>query len=407
MFQKTQTRRNHGYGYGSKRSSNHGSNSASSHFQRRGRAGSSIHPSQLIQKAQPIEKMADFVPKHDFRDFSFDQKLQLNIEKKGYSVPTPIQDQAIPIIFEGKDFVGIANTGTGKTAAFLLPLLQKILVDRRQRVLIIAPTRELAVQIHQELVSFAFGMGIYSVTCIGGDSIGRQIRDLRRLHHFVIGTPGRIKDLCMRKVLVLKSFQNVVLDEADRMLDMGFINDIRYLLSLLSSQRQSLFFSATISSEIHSLIRTFLRDPVTVSVKKQESSANVEQDVVKIPRGINKFDVLQDLLKQAQFEKVLIFARTKRGVEKLSSSLERRGFLAASIHGDKTQFKRQMALNLFKNNRIKILVATDVAARGLDIPNVSHVINFDLPANYEDYVHRIGRTGRVDKKGIALSFVDG
>jgi len=371
-----------------------------------GRAFERIDAARFVKKSEIVEKAPEFVAKNKFADFPFDPKIKANIVKKGYVQPTPIQDESIPHILEQKDLVGIANTGTGKTAAFLLPLLHKIINNRTQKVLIVAPTRELALQINAEFVSFAIGTGLYSVACIGGSSIGIQISSLRKPTNFVIGTPGRIKDLITRKVLNLSQFQNVVIDEADRMLDMGFLPDMNFIMHLLPKIRQSLFFSATISPEINKLIQTFLLNPITVSVKMQETAANVEQDVVKIPRNRNKLDVLDELLRQQQFEKVLIFGRTKRGVERLTGSLVQKGFQVASIHGDKTQSGRQVALNLFKNNKVKILVATDVVARGLDIPNVSHVINFDLPATYDDYVHRIGRTGRAEQKGIALTFVD-
>ena len=367
---------------------------------------SDIAPHRLVQKAVPMEKMPEFVPNHKFEDFPFEPKLKSNIQKKGYLQPTPIQDESIPVVLQGRDLVGIANTGTGKTAAFLLPLLQKVMKDKTQRVLILAPTRELALQINQEFISFAAGTGIFSVSCIGGDAIGRQIGRLRQAHHFLIGTPGRIKDLYDRRALNLGAYNNVVLDEADRMLDMGFIQDITHLLSLMSKERQSLMFSATLPDQIRRLIETFLNNPVNVSVKMQETSSNIEQDVIRVPRGQNKLDILKLLLERPDFEKVLIFGRTKRGVERLGEMLYNAGFKVVSIHGDKTQGKRQYALNLFKQNRANILVATDVMARGLDIPNVSHVINFDMPANYEDYVHRIGRTGRAEKMGVALTFVE-
>lgn len=369
-------------------------------------SGSNIDASRFVKKAMVVEKAQEFVPEHGFADFAIEEKLKLNIRSKGYTQPTPIQDKTIPLILQGKDVVGIANTGTGKTAAFLIPLLNKVIRDRSQKVLIMAPTRELAMQINQEFMYFVRGFGIYSVPCIGGASIRNQIVALRRTQNFIIGTPGRIKDLVDRKMINLSQFKNVVLDEADRMLDMGFIHDIKLLLSMLSKDRHSLFFSATISPQIQELIKTFLRDPVTVSVKIRETAANVDQDVVRVQPSQNKLQVLQELLGKKEFEKVLIFGRTKHGVEKLSTNLAQKGFRAVSIHGNKTQSKRQTALKLFKENKVQILVATDVAARGLDIPNVSHVINFDVPATYDDYVHRIGRTGRADQKGIALTFVD-
>ena len=273
-----------------------------------------IHHSRFIKKAVVSqEKVAEFVPKHDFKDFPLEARLQDNIVRKGYTKPTPIQDQTIPLIAENRDVVGVANTGTGKTAAFLLPLLQKVLLDRTQRVLILVPTRELALQIDDEFKSFSVRMGISSVLCIGGANINRQRMELRERHpHFVIGTPGRIKDLHNRKCLPLELFNNVVLDEADRMLDMGFVLEIKYLLGFLPKERQSLFFSATISSEIKALINSFLRDPITVSVKTQETAENVDQDIVRVPSNKNKLEVLHDLLNREEFEKVLIFGRTKR-----------------------------------------------------------------------------------------------
>ena len=267
------------------------------------------------------------------------------------------------------------------------------------------PTRELAMQIDQEFKSFARNLKMFSVCCVGGAPIGRQISELKYHNNFIIGTPGRLKDLINRKFLNLAGFNTVVLDEADRMLDMGFIDDMKFIMSQMPVKRHTLFFSATISREIDGLIRSFLHEPISISVKTGDTAKNVDQDVVRVSGG-NKIDVLHDLLKGVEFSKVLIFGRTKFGVERLSKILAERGFKAESIHGDKNLNKRKQALDLFKNNRIQILVATDVAARGLDIPNVSHVINYDLPAAYDDYVHRIGRTGRGNKKGKALTFIE-
>jgi superfamily II DNA/RNA helicase len=242
---------------------------------------------------------------------------------------------------------------------------------------------------------------------LGGTNIRYQISQLKREHSFLIGTPGRLKDLLDRGNLRLNQINNVVLDEADKMLDMGFINDIKLLLGNITSNRQTLFFSATFSKEVERLSASFLRDPVRIETKTRDTSSNVDQDVVKLVPGQNKIDVLHDLLIKDDFKKVLIFGKTKWGVEKLSKILTERGFRASSIHGDKSQSQREKALKLFKAEEIDILVATDVAARGLDIPDVSHVINYDLPATYNDYIHRIGRTGRAYKKGIALTFVGG
>jgi len=236
--------------------------------------------------------------------------------------------------------------------------------------------------------------------------ISNQIYGLRRSHNFVIGTPGRLRDLVDRKVINLGEFKTIVLDEADRMLDMGFVNDMRFIMSKMGPNRQTLLFSATITSEIDKLIKEFLTDPEKISVKTGDTARNVDQDIIRVPRGGDKVESLSNLLSKKEFSKVLIFGRTKHGVEKLCQVLQRQGFKAESIHGDKNQNRRQSALNAFRDNHSQILVATDVAARGLDIPNVTHVINFEVPATYEDYVHRIGRTGRGNQTGIALTFVD-
>lgn len=340
-----------------------------------------------------------------FQDFNLDNRIKRNVTAKGYKTPTPIQEQTIPLALTGKDIVGTANTGTGKTAAFLLPMLNKVLISRGQKVLILAPTRELALQIEQEFRAFSRDLEIRSVLCIGGTSMGIQIRELKRKYNFIIGTPGRIKDLNNRRLIHLDLFQNVILDEVDRMLDMGFLPDIKFLLEELPEKRHSLFFSATIPKQIEDLIRTFLKDPTKISVQTRETAENIQQEIVRVHRDQKKIQVMQNLLKKEEFKKVLVFGRTKRGVDILQKSLTESGFRVDSIHGDKTQSRRQRALRDFKENRVKILVATDVAARGLDIDNVSHVINFDMPETHEDYIHRIGRTGRGTKKGIALTLV--
>ncbi len=368
--------------------------------------GQFIHPSKFVHKAIITEEVEHFIPEHKFDDFLIDPTLKSRITSKGYISPTPIQDKSIPHILKGQDLVGIANTGTGKTAAFLIPLIHKVLQNpTKEQVLIIVPTRELAIQIDQEFKEFSRGMKMFSVCCVGGMSIGKQIQALRYHNSFIIGTPGRLKDLIDRKLIKPATFKTIVLDEADRMLDMGFVADMRFVMSLMPKDRHTLFFSATITNDVEHLIREFLKDPVRISVKTGETAKNVDQDVVKVALGKNKFDVLHDLLSQKEFSKVLIFGRTKHGVEKLSQMLLAKGLMAESIHGNKNHGKRQQALRSFKEGTVQVLVATDVAARGLDIPDVTHVINFDIPATYEDYVHRIGRTGRGDKKGKALTFV--
>ncbi|OGZ24347.1 MAG: hypothetical protein A2896_01740 [Candidatus Nealsonbacteria bacterium RIFCSPLOWO2_01_FULL_43_32] len=370
------------------------------------RAKENINPARFINKAITDEVDESFVPKHKFQDFKIDERLIRAVADKGYRIPTPIQDQIMPHIIKGFDVVGIADTGTGKTAAFLLPLINKILQNHQEQILIVAPTRELAIQIDEELKFFARGMRIFSVCCVGGMGLGRQIADLKRPYNLIIGTPGRLKDLIERKMINLSRFNSVVLDEADRMFDMGFINDTRFIINGMPKTRQTLFFSATLSSDIERVIREFTKNPIRVSVKTRDTSKNVEQDVIRISRGETKLDVLSHLLNQDEFNKVLIFGRTKHGVEKLSRMLHDHGFSTESIHGNKTNAQRQKALSLFKESRVQVLVATDVAARGLDIADVSHVINYDIPATYDDYVHRIGRTGRWNKRGMALTFIE-
>jgi ATP-dependent RNA helicase RhlE len=363
-----------------------------------------VDPKLFVKKAETVEQVA-YEATHKFSDFGLVKQLETNILKKGFENPTPIQDQSIEALMDGKDLVGIANTGTGKTAAFLIPLINKVDLDRTQNVLIITPTRELAMQIQDEFNLLAESMNMDSVLCIGGANIIRQSKRLQQGVSFVIGTPGRLKDLERRGNLRFGKFNNVVLDEVDRMLDMGFINDIRMIISMLPQKRQSLFFSATMPDKIKAVMMDFLKEPVTVSVKTGATSKNVDQDVVKIA-GRNKVDVLHELLNQPGFEKVLVFGKTKWGIDKLETALRERGFRVAAIHGNKSQGQRQSALKKLKTDEVQVLLATDVASRGLDIRGVTHVINFDPPQSYDDYVHRIGRTGRADMKGVALTFID-
>jgi superfamily II DNA/RNA helicase len=283
-------------------------------------------------------------------------------------------------------------------------LIDKVCRDRNIKVLIVTPTRELAVQINDEFRQLSRQMGLFSAVCIGGMSLGFQIRELSRRPNFVIGTPGRLLDLEEQKALNFGHFTTIVLDEADRMLDMGFINDVKFMISRLPKNRQSLGFSATMPPEIRTLMNTFLNNPYNVNIPAASSVLNIDQDVVRT-NGRPKAEVLHDLLIQVGFDKVLVFGRTKHGIDKLAKDLAVRGFKVAAIHGNKNQSQRQKALADFKNNRLKILLATDIASRGLDINDVTHVINYDLPESYEDYVHRIGRTARAGKSGIALTFI--
>jgi ATP-dependent RNA helicase RhlE len=361
--------------------------------------------SAFINKAVTETKKVEQIVESAFADFALHPHLARAVSARGYITPTPIQDKIIPHILKGKDVVGLANTGTGKTGAFLIPLIHKVLTHPEEQVLIVTPTRELAVQIEREFDSLTRQMRLYAVVCVGGARIGEQIRKLRQHSHFIIGTPGRLMDLIKRDVLKLDVVHTIVLDEADRMLDMGFIEDIRFIMNRMSKQRHTLFFSATISHSAANLIADFLVDPVSVSVKIQETPTNIEQEVVHV-QGRDKMDVLHKLLQAEEFRKVLVFGETKRGVQRICDTLFRRGIKADAIHGNKTHNQRQRALYKFKESKVQILVATDVASRGLHISGITHVINFDIPATYDDYVHRIGRTGRGKHKGKALTFVE-
>ncbi len=368
--------------------------------------GAYIHPSKFINKAVAPAEEVIYQASHTFSDFAFSPTLKHNIENKGYVTPSAIQDQAMPYIIDGKDVIGLANTGTGKTAAFLLPIMERLTgITVKPTVLIMAPTRELAQQINEEFRDFAVGLSLFSAICVGGANIDRQIRDLRRRPNVIIGTPGRLKDLMKRGELKLRDISVLVLDEADRMLDMGFINDIRMIVGATPADRQTLFFSATITPSIRLLVQEFLKDPVEIQTRTAETSEHVEQDVIEASSKEEKLEKLTKMLSEEEFSKVLVFGETKYGVQRLSDQLEKSGFKSVAIHGNKSQSQRQRALKSFKQNEAQIMVATDVAARGLDIPNVSHVINFDQPATYEDYIHRIGRTGRGSASGKAYTFV--
>lgn len=369
-------------------------------------ARENINENKYVKKAELVE-IKPHIPEWGYTDLKVDNVLKRNVLKKGYLNPTPIQEKAIPEILNKKDFLGLANTGTGKTAAFLIPLLQKIIDDRKCKILIIVPTRELANQINEEVYSLTRDLRVFSVQCIGGANITNQIYNLRRGFNFVIGTPGRLEDLIERKVLNLSEFNTIVLDEVDRMLDMGFVDEIKKIISHLPSHRQSLFFSATMSEKIEGIMKLILKpDYVKVSVVTGETSKNIDQDIIRVDSKVDKNNKLKELLSKPEFSRVLIFVSTKRGVDALDNYLYENGFKVGSIHGDKRQRDREKSIMAFKKGMINILVATDVAARGLDISNVSHVINYDEPPTYQDYIHRIGRTGRADKKGVALTFIE-
>lgn len=371
--------------------------------------GERIDFSRFIKKGVQVAEKP-YVSQCTFVDFPFNSQLHKNIARAGYASPRPIQDQAIPSILQGKDVFGMANTGTGKTAAFLLPLIEKISKtkgqNKKETVLIMAPTRELALQIESDFKNLAFGFGMFSAACVGGLPINKQIREIKMGVSFVIGTPGRIRDLIDQKVLDLSTCRSVVLDEADRMLDMGFRDEMVYIIGKTPKEgRQTLFFSATLSPEIKKLTEQYLVNPVFVSVISGETAKNINQDVIRVRTKEEKLEKLHEVLKKDGSDKVLIFREMKHSTDVLAKELAHFGFKVGTIHGNKRSRERIRILDDFKKDKINILIATDVAARGLDIPDVTHVINYDVPQTYDTYVHRIGRTGRSGKTGTALTFV--
>ena len=394
-FNRTNTNRRNVQSFGGRR------NSAS---KRRGPKKDYIHPSRFVKAAKPVER-AEYVATHNFSDFQISDILKNNLANKGYVTPSPIQDQTIPLALLGNDIVGIANTGTGKTAAFAIPIIDKLMKQPNSCALIIAPTRELAQQIEQECKEIGKGSRLSGAILIGGSPFGPQLRDLRDNPRVVIGTPGRIKDHLERGTLQLSNFDTVVLDEVDRMLDMGFVHDVTEILERAAQTRQSLFFSATMDQRVMKIINTFANNPATVSVKQGDTSENVHQDIVGYETNQDKIAQLHNILTSAQVAKAIIFDDTQRDVERLNKELMTRGFKADAIHGGKTQGQRQRALRSFKNDSVTILVATDVAARGIDVPDITHVINYSTPQSYDDYIHRIGRAGRAGRVGHALTFV--
>jgi ATP-dependent RNA helicase RhlE len=372
---------------------------------KRGFRGSYIDERMFVNKGTTTTEMQDYEAKNAFADFAIADALATNLVKRGYINPSPIQDQAIPAVLEGKDVIGIAATGTGKTAAFLIPLINKIEKDRNQKVMILTPTRELALQIQKEFYDFTENMQLYSVTCVGGSPIYPQIKQLGLGVHVVVGTPGRVKDLIARGKIKMANYESIVLDEADRMLDMGFIDDMTEILSLMPKTKQALFFSATFNDKVRALCGNFLNNPVTISVKTRDTSGSVDQDVVRVITKTGKVDQLHEILNKGNATKVLIFREMKRSVDELTDELSGRGIKVLGLHGDMRNRERERAVHALKEGHVQVLIATDVAARGIHISDITHVINYDIPNDYETYIHRIGRTGRGVSKGIALTFI--
>lgn len=346
----------------------------------------------------------------EFSNLRLIKPLVMALEKKGYTHPTPIQEQAIPHVLDGKDLFGCAQTGTGKTAAFALPILQLLDAKKHEnknrviKALILAPTRELALQISENFLAYGKNLGISHCTVFGGVSQNPQVANLRRGVDVLVATPGRLLDLMNQGFIKLNNVEHFVLDEADRMLDMGFINDIKKVIAKLPVKRQTLFFSATAAPDIMKLANTILHHPVSVSVTPVSSTASLVTQSVYYVKKENKRSLLKFVLSDSKIEHALVFTRTKHGADKVAKDLNSMGVAAEAIHGNKSQGARERALKGFKNRTIRILVATDIASRGIDVDKLTHVINYEIPEQAETYVHRIGRTGRAGSTGIAMSF---
>ena len=372
-----------------------------------GRKKSTLDPNLLIRKASGAE-VKEYVSERIYDDMPISANLKECLHKKGFKRPTEIQDRTLEDLMEGRDMLGIAQTGTGKTGAFLIPIIEKLLNNRRKSyALVVVPTRELATQVEEEFTSMTKGLGMQSAVFIGGTNINRDIQNLRKPNNVIIGTPGRLLDLSSRKVLDFSRFNTLVLDEFDRMLDMGFIHDVKRIIGAMQQRKQTMLFSATLDRTQEALINDILDNPLTVKVSQGDSTGdNIDQDIIKVVNGDDKFKVLLNMVSDEAYDKVLLFEETKHKASRLCKKLNSAGITSDQIHGNKSQNARQNALNSFKQGKIKVLVATDVAARGIDVSDVTHVINYQVPMTFDSYIHRIGRTGRAGKTGKAYTFVD-
>lgn len=345
-----------------------------------------------------------------FKDLGLDEQLLRNLKSEGYTHPTPIQEQAIPIVLQGDDLIGCAQTGTGKTAAFSLPILQYLLEtpqdnskSRRIRALVLSPTRELAIQIAENVDKYARQTGLRSAILFGGVPMHAQLAGLRHGADILIATPGRLLDFANQGLVTIHNIEICVLDEADRMLDMGFIHDMKRIMAMLPKERQTLLFSATMSREVRDIADQFLYEPQQITVAPPKDTRSIEEKFYMVEKP-GKVDLLRHLIREHSIKKGIVFTRTKYGADKLAKLLERASISTGAIHGNKTQNERQRVLEDFKRGRIHILVASDIAARGIDIDDITHVFNYEIPEQAETYVHRIGRTGRAGSTGIAISF---
>ncbi|MHA7128174.1 DEAD/DEAH box helicase [Algoriphagus namhaensis] len=367
---------------------------------------SKLDPNLLIKAAQPSGQEG-FQSKTPFAGLPIHEKVLQNVAAKGYENMTYIQEKSIQGLLEGRDMLGISNTGSGKTAAFLIPIIEHALKDSKFEALIVTPTRELALQIEEEFKSLTQGLPLRSATFIGGTNINTDVKTLSRKLNVIVGTPGRLLDLANRRLLKFQTIQTLVLDEFDRMLDMGFVNDVKKIIAGMTQRKQTMLFSATLEPSQKNLIDGILRNPIQVKVNNGgTSSENVDQDIIRVPEGKDKFGMLTDLFQEEGLDKVIIFTETKRLADRVSKKLNQNGIRSGLIHGNKSQNNRNRTIDEFKNGDTRVLVATDVAARGIDVSDVTHVINYQLPMTMDSYIHRIGRTGRAGKTGVAITFVD-
>jgi len=368
---------------------------------------STLDPRLFEKKAKPLNE-ARYESPRIIQDLPVDARIKANLIAKGYSQPTEIQDKTLEAILTDNDLMGIAQTGTGKTGAFLIPVVHKLIGTKAAfQVLVVVPTRELAVQVEQEYKSIVKGLSMNSACFIGGTSVGRDLATLRQPVHLVIGTPGRLTDLARQGALRFGNFTTLILDEFDRLLDMGFSRDIQFIVKAMHNRKQTILFSATEEKNQRKLIDELLRRPVEVRISKGNVTGDhIDQEIIRVGAGETKMEILLNMVRDRSFQKVIVFAETKRGVSTVRKTLHQSGIKVDEIHGNKSQNYRLKALNDFKSGRIQVLIATDVAARGLDISEVTHVINYQQPRDFDSYIHRIGRTGRAGKGGKAFTFVN-
>lgn len=386
---------------------NHQRPSRTFNQRRSNQSESTLDPKLFVKKAVPITE-TKYVSVRTINDLPIDARIKKNLLAKGYTRPTEIQDRTLEALLASNNLLGIAQTGTGKTGAFLIPIVNNLLgTAAANQVLIVVPTRELAVQVEQEYNTIVKGLQMRSHCFIGGTSVGKDLGLLRQPVHVIIGTPGRLTDLARQGALRLKNFQTLILDEFDRLLDMGFSRDIQYIVKEMYNRQQTILFSATEEKKQRELIDDLLDQPVEVRVSNGKTTGDhIDQEIVRVAPGETKIDVLLRMVKDDSFQKVIVFAETKRGVSAVCKKLHQSGVRVDEIHGNKSQNYRLKALGDFKSGKIRVLIATDVAARGLDISEVTHVINYQQPRDFDSYIHRIGRTGRAGKGGKAFTFVN-